>query len=122
MNKGILFASLVFVGVLSTMVFALNPTTWTDTKATTAQIGTLYDTSGPTARYTPGANNAFVGNITVSGGTITLLSDSAPRTNITPAAAGALIWNSSDNEVCVSSSTNKSSWVLVTSTSTACHH
>lgn len=51
---------------------------------------------------------------------LTLLSDAAPRTNLTPLAAGTLVWNSGDDELCVSTGTVATSWVLVADGSTAC--
>lgn len=69
-----------------------------------------------------------IGNVTGSivGSTATISSrfvmpsNSAPRTNVTPVGAGQLIFNSSQNELCVSSGSTASTWVKVTSTITAC--
>lgn len=54
--------------------------------------------------------------------TITALpTDVAPRTNVTPAYAGQLIFNSADLEVCVSTGTSASTWTNVED-GTACSH
>ena len=80
----------------------------------------IYD-SGGTLRYTPGTTNAFVGSLTTTG-TIGLLSNAAPRTNITPVAVGALIWDSAGSVVCMATGTTKTSWTLITASNTACPH
>jgi hypothetical protein len=51
-----------------------------------------------------------------------LPADAAPRTNITPTAAGELIWNSADAQICVSTGTTASTWVQVSDGTTACSH
>lgn len=80
----------------------------------------IKDSAG-TTRIHIGSTNALTGNLTTTG-TLGLLSDSAPRTNITPVAAGALIYNSADKEVCVSTGTTKTTWTTIASTTNACSH
>jgi hypothetical protein len=47
-------------------------------------------------------------------------SNSAPRTNVTPVAAGVLIYNSAGAELCMSTGTLVSTWVKVSSPTAAC--
>jgi len=48
--------------------------------------------------------------------------NAAPRTNVTPAAAGALIRNSTAQELCFSTGTTISTWVRVSTPSLACQN
>lgn len=58
--------------------------------------------------------------LTVGSNGLSLLTDAAPRTNLTPPSAGTLAWNSGDGELCVSSGTTASTWVQVSSPTAAC--
>jgi hypothetical protein len=49
------------------------------------------------------------------------ISDSAPRTNVTPQHAGQMIYNSTDDQICYATGTVKSSWSYQNKT-TACSH
>jgi hypothetical protein len=49
-----------------------------------------------------------------------LPTNAAPRTNVTPSRAGALIHNSAANEICVSTGTTVDSWALLKDTTTVC--
>lgn len=69
---------------------------------------------------TGGTSQAAVLTITNNG--LTLLSDAAPRTNLTPPAVGTLVWNSADGQLCVSTGTAVNSWVQVADGTTACSH
>jgi hypothetical protein len=60
--------------------------------------------------------------LTVDGAGLQLLSNAAPRTNLTPQVAGTLVWNSADAQLCVSTGTTVTSWVQVSDGSTACSH
>lgn len=55
-------------------------------------------------------------------GVLCLSRDTAPRTNITPPRVGAVIYNSTDFEICHATATNKSAWCISGSSTTACHH
>ncbi len=59
--------------------------------------------------------------VTATGG-LALPSNAAPRTNVTPTAAGQLIWNSADKQVCVSTAATVTSWVQAADGTTACSH
>lgn len=61
MKKGNLLAGLLAVVAFVGTLFALNPTVFTDLKATNAQFTNLYDNSGPTVRWFPGSRNIFNG-------------------------------------------------------------
>lgn len=65
-----------------------------------------------------------IGSVTASTVTVSsrfgLPSNAAPRTNVTPSAAGQLIFNTTQSEICVSSGTVVTSWVKAASTTTAC--
>lgn len=93
-SKGTLLASLVIgLALIGAAFAAFNPTVFSDLKAANIQT---------TAQIAIGTN-------------------SAPRTNLTPLAAGSLVWNTTNLELCVSTGTTKLTWALTTSTSTACH-
>ena len=98
----------------------------------------IYDSAG-TLRLAPGATNAITGNLTVSGtttltgalttnGTLSLQVSTAPRSSdanvaIVPPAAGSLVYNSTDKELCVSSGTTASTWIEVSTFGVvACRH
>lgn len=71
------------------------------------------------------ASSATFSNSTVSGSLLLGTGfrpafNAAPRTNVTPAFVGMLIFNSTQNELCISSGTTASTWVKVISTTTAC--
>ena len=96
--------------------------------------GTIKDGDG-TTRITVGSTNAITGNATISGtlttsGTsyFTIQQSTAPRDSsaligITPTAAGQLVYNSTDRELCMSTGTTRFTWVRTSSTSvTACQH
>jgi hypothetical protein len=83
--------------------------------------------STTTLQGTTTVNDAINLNGAVASSTITLsglvyLYATAAPLSITPARAGALVWNTTDNEVCVSTGTGKGAFSLVTATTTACHH
>lgn len=85
--------------------------------------------SGDTTRISIGSSNAVTGALAVSGRTTTtgglmLQVSTGPRTNVTPSAAGNLIYNSTDVELCFSTGTAQTSWVKVSSGTalTPCGH
>ena len=61
-------------------------------------------------------------SLTVTSAGLGLLSNAAPRTNLTPPAAGYLVWNSADAQLCVSTGTTATTWVQVADGTTACSH
>lgn len=87
----------------------------------------ILDSNGVT-RVTVGSTNQVVGNVTVSGGTFVILTSTAPRDvsssiGVTPPAAGALVYNSTDKEICVSTGTTRFTWVEVSTFGVvACRH
>lgn len=95
----------------------------------------ILDSNG-TTRITVGSTNAIVGNTTVTGnltpsGTtyFTIATSSAPRDvsasiGIIPTAMGQLAYNITDKELCLSTATNRFSWVEVSSGTvlSACKH
>ena len=89
--------------------------------------------SSSTTRINLGATNTITGNLSVSGvtspTTLQIVSSTAPRdtsssVGITPTAAGQLVFNSTDNELCLSTGTTRFTWVRVSSgtATTACAH
>jgi hypothetical protein len=97
----------------------------------------ILDSNG-TQRLSIGSTNAITGALTVSGalttsgaltasGAFTVYSSTAPRDSgvgVTPPAAGSLIYNSTDKELCMSTGTTLSTWVRVSisSATQACLH
>lgn len=90
----------------------------------------ILDSNG-TTRITVGSTNAIVGNVTITGsltpsGAMVVYTSTAPRSatvGVTPPAAGALIYNSTDKELCMSTGTTASTWVQVSSAAvSACQH
>jgi hypothetical protein len=85
-------------------------------------------TIGNPADLVPGANNAnSIGIVTTNelkngffATGLGIPSNAAPRTNVTPARAGMLIFNSAGGEVCVSTGTLVSTWAKLSSPGTAC--
>ena len=78
-----------------------------------------------TAYATPSqitGNLAVENNITISNGVIYLARTASIRGTIVPTQSGGQIYDSTSNLICVSTSTNKYSWVEAVSTSTACPH
>jgi len=73
-------------------------------------------------KTTPVTTATSAASLTVSSSGLNLLTNAAPRTNLTPLAAGALVWNSADNQLCVSTGTATNSWVQVADGTTACSH
>lgn len=71
---------------------------------------------------TPLTTAAEATSLTVTSTGLGLLNDAAPRTNLTPPAAGYLVWNSADKQLCVSTGTAVNSWVQVADGTTACSH
>lgn len=74
-------------------------------------------------------STATVGLVTISSATVgnMLLTgyfspqrNAAPRTNVTPAFIGQLIFNTTQNEYCISTGTAVSQWANIGSTTTAC--
>lgn len=65
-----------------------------------------------------------IGALTVStmtmSGLLGIRANAAPRTNITPTAAGQLIWNSTELELCVSTGTTVNTWTRVSDGTSAC--
>lgn len=131
MKKGNILAAIFGVVALFGTVFALNPTVFSDLKATNFIVTTIYD-SNSVARFAPGSTNAITGGLTVSGTlaptSFTVATSTAPRDTsatigITPTAAGQLVYNSTDKELCLSTSTNRFSWVEVSTLAVvACRH
>ena len=80
------------------------------------------------ADIVPGTNNAnSLGIVTTAelkngffASGIGIPSNAAPKTNVTPARAGMLIFNSAGGEVCVSTGTALNTWVKQSSPGTAC--
>jgi hypothetical protein len=99
--------------------------------------GGIYDTAG-VKRITVQTAPVITGNTTVTGTLtvsdtlgaqyFTLAKSSAPRDSaaaihLTPTASGQLAFNTTDNEICVSTGTTYLTWVRVSSnTVTACQH
>jgi hypothetical protein len=73
-------------------------------------------------KTTPVTTATAATSLTVSSAGLGLLSDAAPRTNLTPLSAGTLVWNSADNQLCISTGTTVSTWVQVADGTTACSH
>lgn len=71
---------------------------------------------------TPKQSTTAAAVLTVNGAGLQLLTNAAPRTNLTPSAAGTLVWNSADGQLCVSTGTVATSWVQVADGTTACSH
>ena len=98
-------------------------------------LGTTGATTQTGAFTSPYSNTlsttTLLGATTISGavsqstttmtGLLMLWTSAAPLT-ITPVRAGALIWNTTDLEVCVATGTVASSWAKIISTGTACSH
>ncbi len=62
-----------------------------------------------------GTNISATGNISIP-------TDAAPRTNVTPNRAGNLIFNSTDSQLCMSTGTTASTWAIAATTGTKCGH
>lgn len=60
------------------------------------------------------------GEVTIGTSLFTLPSNAAPKTNVTPTAVGQLIYNSTANQLCVSTGTALNTWVQVADGTTAC--
>jgi hypothetical protein len=73
-------------------------------------------------KTTPVTTATAATSLTVSSAGLGLLSDAAPRTNLTPLSAGTIVWNSADGQLCVSSGTTATTWVQVSSPTVACSH
>jgi hypothetical protein len=73
-------------------------------------------------KTTPVTTATSAASLTVSSSGLSLLTNAAPRTNLTPLAAGTLVWNSADGQLCVSTGTVATSWVQVADGTTACSH
>lgn len=70
-------------------------------------------------------NNSYVvtansTNVVTSTATFNVRLNSAPRTNVTPTRAGELVFNTTANELCMSTGSVASSWVKVSTPSAAC--
>lgn len=83
---------------------------------------------GSAADIVPGTNNAnSIGIVTVAelkngffATNLGIPSNAAPRTNVTPARAGLVIYNSTGLEVCLSTGTATNTWVKIAAPTTAC--
>lgn len=86
---------------------------------------TIKDSNG-TTRISVGSTNALTGNVTISGslttsGTsyFTIQQSTAPRSTtvgLTPTSVGQFVYNSTDNELCVSTGITKFTWMNISST------
>jgi len=100
---------------------AFNPTVFTDLKANVIQVVTSLTDSSKVTRLTLGSTNALTGNLTVSGTSYFMLSQStAPRDSsasigITPTREGQLAYNSTDRQLCFSTGTTRFTWVAISS-------
>lgn len=71
--------------------------------------------------------SSFTGTVSAATSTIRVFISSAPRTMITPGGIGQLVWNTTDNQLCVATASVLGSFVLATTTNTvgtvnACGH
>lgn len=131
---GALFLVFSFVMMSVWYVQAANYNNNTATGFTDIRTGNLkitgtgaYDANG-TARIQLGSTNTVTGNLQVTGtvtpAAFTVPKSSAPRdTNtsvgITPTVVGQLAFNSTDNEICVSTGVTRLTWVMISSVSAA---
>lgn len=107
-NKSNLLAAIFAVGFLVSLAYAAA------TKFTNVEVSGTLEVDGSTT-----LGDATT-DATTFNGQLVLLADAAPRTNVTPAAAGSLIRNSTANEVCIATGVLKSQWAIFGSTNTPC--
>jgi hypothetical protein len=85
----------------------------------------ILDSNG-TTRITVGSTIAITGALTTTGaitpsGAFVVYASTAPRSatvGVTPPTAGAIIYNSTDKELCMATATNSGAWIRVSISST----
>jgi hypothetical protein len=128
--------SLWFVGVALVVGVAIgyaatgDIVTWTGkgSRRGTVEFKISSASMNTAADIVPGTNNANSLGIVTTGelkngffaSGIGIPSNAAPKTNVTPARAGMLIFNSTGGEVCVSTGTATNAWVKLSSPGTSC--
>lgn len=95
----------------------------TETWSSTANGSKVFFQTTPATTVVPVTGLTISGNVVridVDG--LVLPINAAPRTNVTPTIAGQIIYNSADKELCFSTGTTVTSWVLSSNPATACSH
>lgn len=94
-----------------------------ETWSTTANGTQFVFKATPALSVTPAVAFVVTGtSVTVGTSLFTLPISTGPRTNVTPTIAGQLIYNSTDGQLCYSTATTITSWVISSSSTTACSH